>query len=89
MSFHLNRRFECSWEYPNVVGHRNLCFQTQRRQSVKEGTAGTEDAREYDDVHRRAVRSGNYAERTRAKATEKQPWVSFTHWREDSKGTLT
>ena len=27
-----------------LVGHRNLCFQNQRRQSVKEGTADTEDA---------------------------------------------
>ena len=34
----------------------------QRRQSVKEETAGTEDSREYDKVHRRAVRSGNAVE---------------------------
>ena len=27
--------------------------------SVKEGAAGTKDAKEYDEVHRRAVRSGN------------------------------
>ena len=39
----------------------------QRRQSVKEETAGTEDSREYDKVHRRAVRSGNAVEWTRAK----------------------
>ena len=52
------------------MGHRNLCFQNQRRQSVKEGTAGTEDAREYDEVYRRAVRNGNAVERTRAKPTE-------------------
>ena len=29
---------------------------------VKEGTADTKDAREYDEVHRRAVRSGNAVE---------------------------
>ena len=52
------------------MGYRNLCFQNQCRQSGKEGTAGTEDARECDEVHRRAVRSGNAVERTRAKPTE-------------------
>ena len=46
----------------NMVGYRNLCFQNQPRQSVKEGTAYTEDAREYDEVYRRAVRSGNAVE---------------------------
>ena len=56
-------------EYPNLVGHRNLCFQNQRSPSVKEGTAGT-DAREYDEIHRRTVRSGNAVGRTRAKPTE-------------------
>ena len=44
------------------MGHRNLCFLNQRRQSVKERTAGTKDAREYDKVHRRAVRSGKAVE---------------------------
>ena len=52
------------------MGHRNLCFQNQRRQPVKEGTAGIEDAREYDEIYRRAVRSGNAVEGTRAKPTE-------------------
>ena len=32
------------------------------RQSIKEGTAGTEDAREYDEVYRRVVRSRNAVE---------------------------
>ena len=44
------------------MGLRNLCFQNQRRQSVKQGAAGTEGAREYDEVRRRAVRSGNAVE---------------------------
>ena len=52
------------------MGHRNLCFQNQRRQSVKEGTAGTDFAREYDEVHRRALRSENAVECTRAKPTK-------------------
>ena len=52
------------------MGHRNLCFQNQRRQSVKEGTAGTKDAREHDEVHRRAVRSGSDVEWTSAEATK-------------------
>ena len=38
------------------------CFQNQRRQSVKKGTAGTEDAREYEEVHRRTILSGNAVE---------------------------
>ena len=38
--------------------------------NVIEGTAGTKDAREYYEVHRRAVRSGNAMEWTRAKPTE-------------------
>ena len=42
--------------------HRNLCFQNQHRQLVKEGTAGTKDAREYNKVHRRALRNGNAVE---------------------------
>ena len=41
---------------------QNVCLQNQRPQAVKEGTAGTEGAREYDKVHRRAVRSGNAVE---------------------------
>ena len=41
----------------------------QRRQSVKEKT-GTKDAREYEKVHRRAVRSGNAVEINKAKPTE-------------------
>ena len=49
--------------------HRNLCFQSQRRQSVKEETASTKDAREYDKVYSRAVRSGNAEEVTRDKPT--------------------
>ena len=65
--FRLQWRCESGWEYPNQGGHINLCFQNQRRQSVKEGTAGTKDAREYKEVYRRAVRSGNAAECTRAK----------------------
>ena len=40
---------------------------------VKDGTAGTKDAREYDEVHRRAVQSGNAVEWTRAKPTEQLP----------------
>ena len=40
------------------MGHRNLCFQIQRRQSVKERTAGAKDASEHDKVYRRVVRSG-------------------------------
>ena len=62
LSFRLHRGCEIGCEYPNLVGHRNLCFQNQRRQSVKEGAAGTEDAREYDKVNRQAVRSGNPVE---------------------------
>ena len=50
--------------------HRNLCLQNQRRQSVKEETAGTKDAREHDKIHRRAVRIGNAVERTAAKSTQ-------------------
>ena len=65
--FCLQWRCESGWKYPNQGGHRNLCFQNQRRQSVKEGTAGTKDAREYNEFYRRAVRSGNAAECTRAK----------------------
>ena len=62
------KRTKCKsgWGYPNLVGHRNLCFQNQRPQSIKEGTAGWEDAKEYDEVHRWAVRSGNAVEWTRA-----------------------
>ena len=41
LSFSFHRRCEAGWEYSNLVGNRNLCFQNQRRQSVKEGTAGT------------------------------------------------
>ena len=32
----------------NLVGHRNRCFQNQRRQSLKEGTSGRKHAREYN-----------------------------------------
>ena len=39
-------------------------------QSVKDGVAGTEYAREYDEVHRRPVRKGNAVECTRAKPTK-------------------
>ena len=47
---------------------RNLCFQNQRRQSVKEGTARKKWCqRVHDEIYRRAVRSGNAAECTRAK----------------------
>ena len=70
LSFHPHWRCESGWEYWNLVGHRNLFFQNRRPLSVKEGTAGTEDAREYDEVYRRAVRSGNAVEWTRAKPTE-------------------
>ena len=38
------------------------CFENQRRQSVKKGTAGREDAREYDEVHRRTILSGKAVE---------------------------
>ena len=58
LSFRLHWSCDSAWEYPNLLGHRNLCFQNQRRQSVKEGTAGKKDASEYDNVHRRVVRSG-------------------------------
>ena len=34
------------------MGHRNICLQNQRCQSVKEGTAGTKDARVYDEVYK-------------------------------------
>ena len=60
------------------MGHRNLCFQNQRRQSVKEGTTGTKDAREYDKGHRRVNQSQTY------RTITAQPWVSFTQWSEDS-----
>ena len=70
LSFRFLRRCISGWEYPNLVGHRNWCFQNQRRQSVKEGTAGTKDAREYDEVHRRAVRSENDENWARAKPTK-------------------
>ena len=32
----------------NLAEHRNLCFQNQRRQSVKDGTSGRKHAREYN-----------------------------------------
>ena len=50
LSFRLHRRCKSGCEYPNPVGHRNLCFQNQLRQSVKERTAGTKDARENEEV---------------------------------------
>ena len=65
--FRLQWRCESGWEYPKKGGHRNLCFQNQRHRSVKEGTASTKDAREYNEIYKRAVRSGNAAECTRAK----------------------
>ena len=90
MSFRLPRRCEIGCEYPNLVRHKNLCFQNQRCQSVKEGTAGTKDAREYDKVHRRAVRSGNSMELTRVKPTEQLQLSlvsAFNQWSKDSKGS--
>ena len=51
-------------------GPRNLCFQNQRRQSIKDGTAGTNDARENNQLYRRAVRSENSVDLTRANPTE-------------------
>ena len=70
LSFCLRKRCERGWEYSNLVGNRNLYFQNQRRQSVIEGYTGVKDNREYEEVHRRAVRSGNAMEWTRAKSTE-------------------
>ena len=45
-------------------------YASKMRHSVKEWTAGTKDARQYDDFYRRATRSGNAVEWTRAKPTE-------------------
>ena len=56
LSYRLHRR-ENDWEYPNLVGHTNLCFQSQRCHSVKKGTAGTKDAGDYDKLYRRTTRS--------------------------------
>ena len=54
------------------MGYRNLHFQNQRCQSVEEVMPGITDARDHDEVHRRAVRSGNAVKRTKAKPTEQQ-----------------
>ena len=70
LSFRLHWRCESDWEYPNLVGHRKLCLKNERRQSIKEGTAGTEDAREYEEAQRRAVRSGRAVEWNSSKLTE-------------------
>ena len=65
-----HRRSESGWEYPNLVGHRSLCFQNQPRQSVKEGTAGTNCAREYNEDYSWATWHWKAAEWNRAKVAE-------------------
>ena len=75
-----------------MVEHRNLCFQNQRRESVKEGTAGTKDAREYDKNSQASDTKWECCGVNQSqtyRTTTAQPWVSFTHWSEDSKGTQT
>ena len=92
LSFRLHRRCESCWEYPDLVGHRRLCFQNQRRQSVNEGTASTKDCRECEEFHRPAVRSGNAVEWTRATPTQQLQLSlgsAFTHRSEDSKEPQT
>ena len=70
LSFRLHRWCESGLGYQqNLVRQRKLSFQNQHRQSVKEETACTSDAREYDEYYQRAVRSGNATKWTRAKIT--------------------
>ena len=53
-----------------MLGQRNICFQNQRRQSVKKQTAGTKSDREYDKVYRQVECSGNTVEWTTANLLE-------------------
>ena len=56
--FRFHQRSESVWEYPNLVGHRNLCFQIQRIQSFKQETACKKGSRDYEKVYRRVVWGG-------------------------------
>ena len=65
LSFRLHREknvkvaenIQTGWDIETYASKINVVCQ-----SVKEGTAGTEDTREYEEVHRQAVRSGNAVE---------------------------
>ena len=39
-------------EYPKMEAHENLCFQSQRRQSITDGTAETKEAVNKNKAHR-------------------------------------
>ena len=72
MLFRLRRTTENGRRHIKFLEHRKLCFQNQRRQSLKEGTgtAGKKVARVQDKTYSPVVRSGNTVEWTRAKFTK-------------------
>ena len=89
-------RSVCTWNdfWKATLLRRKLCWHNKCGQSIKKGTAST-NHKKCKKIRRSSQASGakwgcdglNQSQTYRT--TTAQPWVSFTHWSEGSRGTQT